>query len=344
VDQVTRASFVHIYKERLARRSQYLLELTLTLTLLNPIMDDVRHHRKTFGFAICIHTCVTGGCANFSGSILWTRNGNPLRRHASSSVKHPDCNSICPGHSIIGLKQGKFVFSRAPTEEELSMVTDDDDPSEDDPSEDDEMNIDSPPLASNPPTLNIEIPIPVNIRQSKSASPAVASTVDLNADVVHETHYGATLDIKTFNIIYVPDPTRASSLSRADNDLAFIKTEISDDEYKALKHLEGVIHLVNRRKTGLLERRCIVQMQEWVSRNYVIHYKILIIIEKLCVMVRFMRAVDPVTGSHLFKIDFIPWKDFFKAMVDASGNMKIWSMLLEADCLIGGIDKSISYL
>jgi hypothetical protein len=84
------------------------------------IKSSARSYRRTSGVAVCIHTCVDGGCRNSAQSILWARNGNPLRKHAASSLKHPACAPPCPGHAAIGMKKGYYVFCRAATQEDTA--------------------------------------------------------------------------------------------------------------------------------------------------------------------------------------------------------------------------------
>jgi hypothetical protein len=65
---------------------------------------------------------------------------------------------------------------------------------------------------------------------------------------------------------------------------------------------------------------------------------------KLCVMVRLLREVSDNTKLNLFMVEFIPWKSFLNAMLDRKGNSDLWTRMSQADCLIGGVDTSISYL
>ena len=81
-----------------------------------------RIHRKTAGTAVCIHTCVRGGCQNRHGSILWPKEGSPLRRHAINANRHPACTVTCPGYQILGHSSGKFIFQKpAPAEQQLDQ-------------------------------------------------------------------------------------------------------------------------------------------------------------------------------------------------------------------------------
>jgi hypothetical protein len=61
-------------------------------------------------------------------------------------------------------------------------------------------------------------------------------------------------------------------------------------------------------------------------------------------MVRLLREVSDNTKLKLFTVDFIPWKSFLDAMLDRKGNVELWTRMSQADCFIGGVDTSISYL
>src|SRR5947209_4368827 len=81
-------------------------------------------HRRIHGFAICIHTCVDGGCLNRSGNKLWARDGAPLRKHAVKSSRHPNCTTTCPGYDSLGKSTGRFTFWRSPTHDGLGTNDD----------------------------------------------------------------------------------------------------------------------------------------------------------------------------------------------------------------------------
>jgi hypothetical protein len=61
-------------------------------------------------------------------------------------------------------------------------------------------------------------------------------------------------------------------------------------------------------------------------------------------MVRLLREVSDKTKLNLFVVDFIPWQSFLHAMLDRRGNLDLWTRISQADCLIGGVDPSISYM
>jgi hypothetical protein len=61
-------------------------------------------------------------------------------------------------------------------------------------------------------------------------------------------------------------------------------------------------------------------------------------------MVRLLRATHGTNGSHLFTVDFMDWDTFRNAMLKCDENRDTWRRMTNADCLIGGIDTSLSYL
>lgn len=87
--------------------------------------------------------------------------------------------------------------------------------------------------------------------------------VDLNVDdIQNPNEKKPSTSTETFRLLYVPDPTRCATASRAQNDLAFLLTTISNIEWNQVKHLEGSIHLKSRISHTTTETT--VWMQEWV--------------------------------------------------------------------------------
>jgi hypothetical protein len=54
--------------------------------------------------------------------------------------------------------------------------------------------------------------------------------------------------------------------------------------------------------------------------------------------------VYPTTGLKLFDVTYVRWVHFRDAMVDQSYSGTFWYKAAKADCLIGGVDISLSYL
>jgi len=61
-------------------------------------------------------------------------------------------------------------------------------------------------------------------------------------------------------------------------------------------------------------------------------------------MLNLHRCVDPKSQQKLFFVEFMTWDRFLSAMLYRSDNQVTWDILSQMDCLIGGIDMTISYL
>jgi hypothetical protein len=226
-------------------------------------------HRKTAGYAVCIHSCVKHGCLNIKKQLLWRRDGCSLRRHATNKNLHPDCSSSCPGFDILNKDKGSFLYSRAPTEEDricaakilkdfksnVMLIDDEDDDN------DDVNNIPGPSIA---PHTNIG----TRSNTPSSISTRIIDLPDIHSKSTLSTGIQQSLPAtKCFTIVYIPDPTRKAIKSKAEGNLAFLQTSISVEEYECLKHLEGSIHF-KRNMTSRSKGKCIVVMQEWVSISF----------------------------------------------------------------------------
>jgi hypothetical protein len=71
----------------------------------------------------------------------------------------------------------------------------------------------------------------------------------------------------SFKLIYIPDAAmRINSKEKAQNDLGFIPTVLSETEYEPLQHLTGSIHVLSKGKARNPNMTSVkVVMQEWVS-------------------------------------------------------------------------------
>lgn len=287
------------------------------------------------GYKVCIHTCVPQRCPNSKKSILWAREGGNLRRHAVSKKMHPDCNGECPGNGIL-MGTGP-EYGRDPTAAELNDEND---------REDDSMDVDD--------TIRFTQPSQPSTSRSgghRNNTPSTTtSTIDLNNEdvdfddtAIPDTSVPMS---RTFRLIYVPDPTRALTQERAKNDLAFLKTTLTEDEWNKVKHLTNSVHLLQwKGDIGDNNKSCTVLMQEWVSQYFCHHLHILILFMKqLCVMIRLQRLQDTYTGELLFEVAFLSWETFYEALYKPNSHSNVWAMFRHAHCLIGGIDMSIPYL
>jgi hypothetical protein len=60
-------------------------------------------------------------------------------------------------------------------------------------------------------------------------------------------------------------------------------------------------------------------------------------------MIRLMRVRDR-SNQPLFEVLFVPWSDFLEAILQPSSTHEFWTLISSADCLIGGIDTTLSYM
>lgn len=65
---------------------------------------------------------------------------------------------------------------------------------------------------------------------------------------------------------------------------------------------------------------------------------------KLRVMLNLVRSVEKTNKRNRFAVKFMAWDLFREAMLNRKENQSIWDMLTQMDCLIGGVDISISYM
>jgi len=112
--------------------------------------------------------------------------------------------------------------------------------------------------------------VSVSVPATREGSPYSTVTSMIDLDDTAENSGGSKPQpsvpaSQCFNVLFVPDPTRASSRSHAEGDLAFLKTVINQQEYESMKHLIDSIHLVSQKSTGPGAPSCTVYMQEWVS-------------------------------------------------------------------------------
>jgi hypothetical protein len=120
---------------------------------------------------------------------------------------------------------------------------------------------------------------------------------------------------------------------------------INIEDWRSIKHLEGTAFKIKTR-THSPKNSVAVYMQEWVSFpvDGSMCFVCSIFSLKLCVMIRLAHAKNIDTGDNLFVVEYMSWSDFWNAMVADPQNKPIWERFAQADCLIGGVDISLSYL
>ncbi len=61
-------------------------------------------------------------------------------------------------------------------------------------------------------------------------------------------------------------------------------------------------------------------------------------------MICLARSVNATNGHRQFNVHYMKWETFLQALLNPQNHQGAWDTLKQADCLIGGVDTSISYL
>jgi hypothetical protein len=181
---------------------------------------------------------------------------------------HPNCSDICPGN---GLFTGSTTtFCREPSASELQDgMNIDSHLEEKSDSDEDAMQVDE--------TIRLSLTSNSSTRafmehRSVTPSSTTNSVLDLNVDF-DDKERAPISACQTFRLIYVPDPTRALTQEREKNDLAYIKTTITEQELNCITHLTNSVHVLRwKGDTGDDNRECTVLMQEWVNWFFALFY------------------------------------------------------------------------
>jgi hypothetical protein len=274
-------------------------------------------HRIQRGYEVCVHTCIPGGCINpTTKTILWRNEGHACRRHACNSKAHISCGNEgdentadCPGYKFLGQSGHPKDGTREPTEDELTLVND----------------------------------MPVLVYPTR-----VIKEEELDGDAFKYPAQAST--VRPFNIVFIPDPSLESNKELALADLAFVQTTVSVNEWKSMEHLKGSIHHILNLKTDKNRKRPEhkVCMQEWVSL-YIIFDRSATMLTYSCYHQLFLvtilsRWTHPANKDKSFKVEYMQWNTFFAALMDPENHGSVLSMMGNADCIIGGVDYSTSYM
>jgi hypothetical protein len=232
-------------------------------------------------YARCIHTCVPDGCLDRSGNTLWTRNGNPLRRHATNKRLHGDCAPPCRGNHCLGLTGGKYEYSIIATPKEVKQAfgpdhdnnTKGNDPMdvEDGVDDGESMRIDG---ADDGESMKIDGVVSSTIQATRDSSPSGADKSD-DKDAVYSNEESDLIPHQPterqtefiYRVVYVPDPTHRKSLEEVPFELCFLDTRIHQNEWDAVKHLKDSVHLISGPSRS--KRMVRVYMDEWVCFNVI---------------------------------------------------------------------------
>lgn len=271
-------------------------------------------------FAICSHTCVKKGCQNgTTNSILWNRNA-AIYRHACAPRPHPDCSQECPAFDFLGT--GSSVNAvRLPTEDEYQEFLQQSAKDSDCMDVDEELTRFDSPVSTT--TQNAEITYLLNTTESA---------------------FPGTETIRPFKIIFIPDATLAiKQKSVAMNDLAFVRAQISEDEYNAIEYLTGSVHYISKNKDQYK-----VIMQEWVSSKISCRSFVQILISRqlyvTIIMQRWNRQGSRVDANRRFNMSYMTYDSFFAFLQRPHENGHTWNILSTADCVMGGFDLDSPYL
>ena len=215
-------------------------------------------------FEVCIHTCEPERChsARYTSSRLWVALGHAAASHAIKQSMHTRCHILCPGYAMLGISRRDVAYTslvRPPTnleiQQHLEHYPEDRHHFEDDG--DIQMMGDDSPLEVFT-TSSFDSPI----LTPSSTKDSIMEDMDLGRDTIHLSGPNMNGKLRRFNIIYIPDPTRISTMAKAVDSLSFIRTSILKDEYESIKHLVGSVFKKGPSKSAFL--------QEWVSLYYII--------------------------------------------------------------------------
>jgi hypothetical protein len=132
----------------------------------------------------------------------------------------------------------------------------------------DEPHTTTPSISQRSPSLDEQTEASSSTRYSTPYT-NMSSIVDMDAGIPILDDRQTQTSIHSspcFRIIYIPDPTRATTPALAPADLAFLKTTITPYEYAQMKHLTGSIHLKSRSSGSRNPDQISVYMQEWVCK------------------------------------------------------------------------------
>jgi hypothetical protein len=151
-------------------------------------------------------------------------------------------------------------------------------------------------------------------------------------------------EARPFKVLFIPDPTLSlANRSAALNDLAYIRTTITDDEFAFVSDLTGV-HVL--KQTGFTMK---VLMQEWVGYtllcgHYFLSSNVACQLYLMILMHRWNRTTRMSNPDRLFDMLFMNWSEYFDALNEPTKHAERWTFFASMDCIIGGVDMDIHYL
>lgn len=247
------------------------------------------------GFEICVHTCVEDGClSSTTRTVLWKREGGACPKHAKKRVRHPNCDSSCPGYPFLNTPSCPGRPTKTPTEIDLmdtipiirQLGTMEDSvlafqlrisnadlistyTLPEHPGNEMDVDLDVTTASSSTQVQDYRnIDIEPDGDQAHAPSPASTSRERRAVDVgevaasKRPACYSGPL-----KVLYVPDPSRRNSCLRdAESDLSFSRQTIEIEIFHNLRvNLPGFIFSRpgGRGKNGMIE----VYINEWVGNS-----------------------------------------------------------------------------
>lgn len=202
--------------------------------------------------SLCVHMCRgETPCTSRKHGVLWPKEGSSLMHHIQSQTKHLTCNAPCLAYN------NPRIPGRLPISEELSLKG--------------EEYYFSPVLMDvddeemNGPSCLEEEQLIGHVPSSSSKGPSMPEPKYSYFD--HRTVLSGTVAQRnrTLKIVYIPDPTCYALKSKADSDIAWIRTVLSQKEIDMIKGVSSLkFHSMSIRKRSGKTKGFNVLIQEWV--------------------------------------------------------------------------------
>ncbi|KAI6025432.1 hypothetical protein EDC04DRAFT_2606310 [Pisolithus marmoratus] len=300
-------------------------------------------HKPMEGYEVCAHTCSS---LNAIKGQLWVVEGGSGVWHAKKDSQHPKCNDACPGSKASSTERGRANRTRKPTHEEimsglaqdlavfelhrlkLPPMTEEDIEAfyggievEDDNTM---MEVDKESVPGGSGSRHSSSVAGPSWHALSEAGPSTQSHhlppfTGKSPSANKEPWYPfEKLKLKTFNILYIPDPSHAvKTKQEAENNLAWASREITLNQFNAISNLTGFVYKERVTKTGVR-----VRVTEWLW---------------------LILQMDNYDKGTAFNIKYMTWENFKDVVLDPNTRAFDWNDLVKKDCIIGGIDYSIDH-
>jgi hypothetical protein len=301
--------------------------------------------RQLAGFECCNHICMA--CTSPpTGMNLWKREGHSARRHSASQAKHPKCHPTCPGWSTGPATKEDMLAYQGLALVEADGLAFDGGAVENNEGEIDRTQEDEPELMDvdmDQPRQSIDHASSTGSSSTMGTSTGTSSTeITLPDPMERPLYHQVGSMFETLSILFIPDPTRYTSSSRAKDDLSWGTVSVTEEEAKAISELHGTAwHVKSKLRGGNIR----VDMQEWVRLSYPRVYSLSFQQHfiQLFMVIAMSRITGP-GGQKAFHVHYMLYDEFLMALMDHSSNATVWSTITHVDCIIGGADLSIDYV